>query len=107
MKRNSWETFAVAAIAVAYLSSIGCSSGMTGTYSDPAGGMVLDLKSGGKASLSFQGDIADCSYRKSGSQLTVNCEGLAGQSVFNIHDDGSLTLVGPGGGFVPALRKQK
>ena len=40
----------------------GCSPGMKGTYSDAGGGMVLDLKSGGKATFTFQGDAADCTY---------------------------------------------
>jgi hypothetical protein len=87
----------------------GCSAcdtgGMRGTYSDPASSLILELKSGGKASFTFQGDVADCTYSASGKQLTVDCKGDAGRTVFTIHDDGLLT--GPPGSFMPALRRQK
>ncbi len=85
---------------------IACTSGaLQGTYSDAMGSVLLELKSGSKANFTFQGDVADCTYSSNGKQLTVNCKGDAGTTVFTIHDDGSLT--GPPGSFMPTLRKQK
>lgn len=85
---------------------VGCKSGMTGTYSDANGAVILELRSGGKANFTFMGDVEDCTYESSGKQLTLTCKGSpAPVTVFNIHDDGSLT--GPPGTFMPPLRKQK
>jgi hypothetical protein len=83
----------------------GCNSGPTGTYTDANGAVILELRSGGSASFTFMGDVQDCTYRNSASQLTLSCKGEAGKTVFNIHDDGSLT--GPPGSFMPPLRKPK
>lgn len=93
------------ATAVLILVCAACGSGVKGTYSDPSGGFVLDLKSGGSASFTFAGDTAPCTYKVDGNNLTLNCQGQAGTAVFTIHDDGSLT--GPPGSFMPALRKAK
>ena len=82
-----------------------CSSTPNGTYSNENGSITLDLKSGGKANLTYMGEVASCTDTASGKQLTLNCPGDAGTTVFTIHDDGSLT--GPPGGYMPALRKQK
>ena len=86
------------------LTLAGCKSSMTGTYSDAMGSVILELRSGGKANITFMGDVQDCSYTTGGQRLTLSCKGDAGTIVFNIHDDGSLT--GPAGSFMPPLRKQ-
>ncbi len=80
----------------AVLLTIGCTSGPSGTYSDANGAVLLELKSGGKANITFMGDVADCTDSTSGHQLTLDCKGQAGKIAFTIHDDGSLT--GPPGG---------
>jgi hypothetical protein len=85
--------------------AFGCTSGPSGTYSDANGAVLLELKSGGKANITFMGEMADCTDSASGNQLTLDCKPPAGKIVFTIHDDGSLT--GPPGGFMPMLRKQK
>lgn len=82
-----------------------CHSGMSGTYSDANGAVILELRSGGKANFTFMGDVEDCSYDTSGKKLTLKCNGGLGTVAFAIHDDGSLT--GPPGSFMPPLRKQK
>jgi len=87
------------------LGLIACNGGMKGTYSDPNGGVVLDLRSGGEAAITFMGDTAACTYTSSGKQVLLDCKPPAGKITFNVHDDGSLT--GPPGGFMPTLRKQK
>ena len=88
---------------VAFL--VACNSGPSGTYSDANGSVLLELKSGGKANITFMGDVADCTFSTKGNQLNLDCKGSAGNIAFTIHDDGSLT--GPPGSFMPMLRKQK
>ena len=99
--RNSICVMAVLAV----LLIAGCNSSPRGTYTDANGAVILELKSGGKANFTFMGDVQDCTYDTSGKQLTLLCKGEAGKTVFNIHDDGSLT--GPAGSFMPPLRKEK
>ena len=106
MKTNFCKFAAARGVAIFMLLPLtACTSGPQGTYSDQAGSVVLELKSGGKSNFTFMGEMADCTYATSGKQITLNCKGAAGTSVFNIHDDGSLT--GPPGTFIPVLRKQK
>jgi hypothetical protein len=110
MKSNLIRLAAVPAVMLLSIFSAGCASScgtssMQGTYSDPMGSVILELKSGGKASFTFMGEVADCTYGSASSQVTVKCGGDAGTTVFTVHDDGSLT--GPPGSFMPALRKQK
>ena len=83
----------------------GCNSRLKGTYTDANGAVILELRSGGTANFTFMGDVQDCTFETSGKQITLSCKGEAGKTVFNIHDDGSLT--GPPGSFMPPLRKQK
>jgi hypothetical protein len=84
----------------------GCNSAPTGTYIDANGAVILELRSGGKANFTFMGDVEECSYNASDRQLTLSCKGSpVPTTVFNIHDDGSLT--GPPGSFMPTLRKEK
>ena len=84
----------------------GCNSEPRGVYSDANGAVILELRSGGKANFTFMGDVEDCSFTSSGKQLTLICKGSpVPTTVFNTHDDGSLT--GPAGSFMPPLRKQK
>ena len=84
---------------------VACGSSIQGTYSDPAGSLILEIRSGGQATFTFMGEAAACTYTVDGNKLTLNCKGAAGKTVFTIHDDGSLT--GPPGSFMPALRKRK
>ena len=91
---------------LAVLLIAGCNSGPRGTYTDANGAVILELRSGGKANFTFMGDVENCTYESSGKQLTLTCKGSpAPVTVFNIHDDGSLT--GPAGSFMPPLRKEK
>ncbi len=98
------STFVLAASLLLVVS--GCNSGPRGTYTDANGAVILELRSGGKANFTFMGDVEECSYRSIDKQLTLTCKGSpAPTTVFNIHDDGSLT--GPPGSFMPPLRKEK
>ena len=80
-------------------------AGIEGTYSDDPGSLMLELKPGGKATFTDNGNIQACTYAVSGKQVTVDCSGDSGKSDFAIHDDGSLTMLGspfP----MPAMRKR-
>ena len=95
----------IAAIAGSIFSG-GCSSGDSGpqgTYSDPVGSFILELRSGGKATFTVMGDAASCTYRVDGNKLMLACKN--DKTTFTMHDDGSLT--GPPETFMPALRKGK
>jgi hypothetical protein len=83
----------------------GCHSGPTGTYADQTGNMSLELKSGGKATLTFLGKPGDCTYKSSGKQVSVTCSNPDSPLVLTVQSDGSLT--GPPDSFMPPLRKQK
>jgi hypothetical protein len=84
---------------------VACGSNLTGTYSDPSGAFVLELKSGGQANLTFAGQSAPCTYTVNGQSLALQCPGQAGALVLTIQSDGSLA--GPPGTLIPALRKSK
>ena len=89
-------------LALAVISGCGSSS-VHGTYSDPSGAWVLDLKSGGQATLTFYGDSRPCTYSVSGDQVAVTCKEDREKLNFTVHQDGSLS----GQGFMPVLRKSK
>jgi hypothetical protein len=99
------ESMSIASAAVVLL-ICGCNSGPKGTYTDANGAVILELRSGGKANFTFMGDVEECSYKSNDKQLTLTCKGsVVPTTVFNVHDDGSLT--GPAGSFMPPLRKEK
>lgn len=78
---------------------MGCLPGnMEGTYADASGAFRLELKSGGKATLTTLNSPTACTYKKDGKQLTVVCETQT--LAFTIQDDGSLlppqeSMIGP------------
>lgn len=90
-------------LALSLIAGCGSDHGVQGTYSDPSGAWMLDLKSGGQATLTFYGDSRPCTYTVSGDQVAVTCKGEHAKLNFTVHQDGSLT----GQGFMPALRKSK
>ena len=92
-----------ATLACLSLATAACGSRIEGTYTDPHGAILLELKSGGKAELTFMGDTGKCTYHVEGRRISLDCQG--DKTVFTIHDDGSLT--GPSGSFIGVLRKTK
>ncbi len=78
-----------------------CGSGVSGTYTNPTGMVTLDLKSGGKASLTVMGEMEPCTYDVDGKSMNLTCKGE--KTEWGIHDDGSLS----GPGFVGMLKKNK
>ena len=109
MKKVAWK-LSVCVIVLASLSSMTCTAssndGIQGTYSDGPGTLILELRSTGKAEITDHGDSEQCTYTVSEKRLNLDCKGQWGKTVFAIHDDQSLTVVGSA--FpMPALRKQK
>jgi hypothetical protein len=92
-------------LALSMLPAIGCHSGLSGTYTDKMGAVVLELRSSGKARFTFSGDVQDCAYTNDKDRLSLTCKGEASPTLFMFHDDGSLT--GPPGSFMPPLRKER
>ncbi|HTP43273.1 MAG TPA: hypothetical protein VMJ13_01850 [Candidatus Acidoferrum sp.] len=102
MKSTLARTIAFASlIAGSALTFAGCGSGLSGTYTNPTGLVTLDVRSGGKASLAMMGESEDCTYDVDGKKMTLTCN--KDKTVWNIHDDGSIT----GPGFVGTLSKKK
>src|SRR5262245_50860691 len=102
MYRKTLLTF-VASLCIATAACGG--GGIEGTYSDDPGSLMLELKPEGKATFTDNGNVEACTYAVSGKQVTTNCDGQSGQSVFAIHDDGSLTM--QGSPFpMPAMKKR-
>ncbi len=85
------------------VTAIACRSKFEGTYSNANGSIVLEVKGGGKASLTFLGETKSCNYTTSSEQLRLECAG--DETVFTRHDDESLT--GPSGSLIGALKKSK
>jgi len=81
------------------LSISNCGNKFVGTYANANGTIVLDVKSGDKASLTILGEKKECSYQTNKDELTLACED--DKLVFNRHEDGSLT----GPGMIGMLKK--
>ncbi len=105
MKTSFCRIAAISVLAMSNLVASGCKSdhGVQGTYSDPSGAWVLDLKSGGKATLTFYGDSRPCNYTVNDDQISVGCQGEKTKLNFTSHQDGSLS----GQDFMPVLKKSK
>jgi len=107
MKMNLVKILLMNVLAWAVLATTGCEgcgSRIPGTYSDPTGGIVLDLKSGGTATLTFAGESATCPYTSTGEQVVLNCQGQPGRVVLTFDKEGAL--VGPPGSILPPLKRK-
>jgi hypothetical protein len=82
----------------------GCASGVQGTYTESGGNYKLELKSGGKASLTVARVTTPCTYNQSGPTITLTCEDYDDSIILTVHDDGSLTS--PPGSLLPTLQKK-
>ena len=101
-QQSSFRTIlATVLIFFSALSAACGAGGLEGTYSNVAGNVMLELRSGAKADLTISGETQHCTWKSDNSKVTVTC---GGDSVdFGRHDDGSLT----GPSFVGVLRKSK
>ena len=81
--------------------SIACGSKLDGTYTNPSGIAMLELRSGGKATLGLGGETKECAHVEEGKQVKLTCG--REQISLRINDDG--TLFAPG--FVGVMKKTK
>jgi hypothetical protein len=91
MRRGFWLGLAVALVA--------CGAKVEGTYSNVNGLVVLELKSGGKSTLSYAGETRDCSYTLDDKQIRMSCG--RERFTFRRNQDGTLT----GEGFLGIMKK--
>src|SRR5262245_49137621 len=80
----------------------GCGgSNMEGTYTSNMGNVVLDLKSGGKATFTLMGESMPCKYSVKGEKLVLDCTPKGEKVDFVIHGDGSIS----GPSFIGSMKK--
>lgn len=101
MNHKSYGRAALVAALISFSVWAGCGAGVEGTYSNATGLAMVDLKSGGKATVTMLGQTTECTYKADSKQVEMNCGG--DKSVFRINGDGSLT----GPGFIGVLKKAK
>jgi len=88
---------------VAGLSMLGvaCGSKLDGTYTNPSGIVMLELRSGGKATMGVGGETRECTHAEEGKQVRLTCG--KEQIALRINEDG--TLFAPG--FIGVMKKSK
>ena len=103
---KSWIVLAVVlSVPLLFMIPSGCSAGsnMEGTYTSALGNVVLDLKSGGKATFTLMGESMPCTYTVKGEKLVLDCTPQGEKVDFVIHGDGSIS----GPGFIGSMKKSK
>jgi hypothetical protein len=94
MNNPTWRRAAAfSAVLCALLMVFGCGPRVEGTYSSTSGTMILELRSGGKASFTMMGETNDCTYTVSGKNIHLTCG--KNETDFRIMDDGSLSSNSP------------
>ena len=83
------------------ITNVACGDKLEGTYSNVAGNVMLELRSGGKADMTLNGETQHYGWKADSKKITVTCSGDSMD--FGIHDDGSLT----GPTMVGVMRKSK
>ena len=78
-----------------------CGSKLDGTYTNPSGIVMLELRSGGKATMGLGGETRECTHAEEGKQIRLICGGE--RITLRINDDG--TLFAPG--FIGVMKKSK
>ena len=81
--------------------SIACGSKLDGTYTNPSGIVMLELRSGGKATMGVGGETRECIHAEEGKQIRLTCG--KEQIALRINEDG--TLFAPG--FIGVMKKSK
>jgi len=81
--------------------SVACGSKLEGTYTNPTGIVMLELRSGGKATMGLGGETRECTHAEEGKQVKLTCGGE--KILLRINDDG--TLFAPG--FIGVMKKSK
>ena len=78
-----------------------CGSKLDGTYTNPSGIVMLELRSGGKATMGLGGETRECTHAEEGKQVRLTCG--KDQIALRINEDG--TLFAPG--FIGVMKKSK
>jgi hypothetical protein len=91
----------LAAVAGLCALSSACGSKLDGTYTNPSGIVMLELQSGGKATMGLGGETRECTHAEAGKQVKLTCGGE--KITLRINDDG--TLFAPG--FIGVMKKSK
>ena len=91
------------------ISTAACGGGLEGIYSasadgDPNGPTKIELKSGGKATLTFMNQPTDCAYTVNEKKITLDCKD--GNPILLTLSDDSTTLIMPPGSFMPNMKKK-
>ena len=68
MNRQS-RVMLTAVLLVLGLFAVACGSSFEGTYSNPAGNVVLELHSGGKADFTLMGEMQSCTWKADSSKV--------------------------------------
>jgi hypothetical protein len=99
---KNWIALSVMVLTFAMAPIGGCTgSNMDGTYTSNMGNVVLDLKSGGKATFTLMGESMPCTYKVKDEKLLLDCTPKGEKVDFVIHGDGSIS----GPGFIGSMKK--
>jgi len=79
----------------------GCGSKLDGTYTNPTGIVMLELRSGGKATMGMGGETKDCTWEEQKKQVLLLC--ARDRLTLRVNEDGSLFAPG----FVGVMRKAR
>ena len=100
--KNCVALIGIVLVPFVMISIAGCGGSNTeGTYTSNMGNVVLDLKSGGKATFTLMGESMPCKYNVKGEKLVLDCTPKGEKVDFVIHGDGSLS----GPGFIGSMKK--
>ena len=98
--KNCFALIGIVLVPFVMISIAGCGN-TEGTYTSNMGNVVLDLKSGGKATFTLMGESMPCKYNVKGEKLLLDCTPKGEKVDFVIHGDGSLS----GPGFIGSMKK--
>ena len=102
MRGRTYQKLVLATLLILLsIANVACGGKLEGTYSNVAGNVMWELRSGGKAALTLNGETQNCGWKSDSKKVTVTCSGDSMD--FGIHDDGSLT----GPTMVGVMRKSK
>jgi hypothetical protein len=94
------------AVGIAFVASAmaaGCST-IEGVYSDQNGATKIELKSGGKASMTVMTETKDCTYTTDKNKISLDCK-MGAPLDLTLSDD-KTTLQMPPGSMMPDLKKK-
>jgi hypothetical protein len=81
--------------------ALACGSKVDGTYTNPSGIVMLELRSGGKATMGVGGETRECTHAEEGKQIRLTCGGE--HITLRVNEDG--TLFAPG--FIGVMKKSR